>query len=132
MLVSMNFADFSVTFTAEELNIKYDHLDNVCVTMIDFASDSIVDNFITDVTVTRNADSVHLSSANRIEKLGIFELVSFIYPETSSFMQVFENYDGEIISFNNKTTLYDNRENVVDPGSVTYVITGYNNESSIN
>lgn len=108
-------------------------MDNIIVTVINAESECeyINDYCFKNVKVKLENGSNILNSDEASESVGIFGSMFFFHEEgDTSLMDIFSDYEGEILAYNNADFLNTNVNHLkgVIPITKTYVVTGYNNK----
>lgn len=102
------------------LNVKC-----LILTKIDLITD-IIEDFVFDTPI-QSKESFYTFTAKDSRKVSIFSLVDFVNPKVKSLMELFENYDGNVIAYTNREFLNTKVDSYGDInfGTVCYILTGY-------
>lgn len=129
-MTTVNLISNNLAFHIDTL-VNFDKLSKcktIIVTTVNPEDNTVYDICLKNPTCSLTDNVLNINCA-KPEIQGIFGLISFLYPETESLMEIFQIYDGDIFGYNNEITLTSTRDQLHESpeklNTTIHVITGY-------
>lgn len=112
-----------IEFNCERFS-GYNDQKTIIVSEVDFKNNVITDYVFKEVQLDSIENKFSFVTEKEMTLSGIFTIVCFMTDDSKCLMDIFKNYDGNILAYNNKKVLTTNKENLIDL-DLSYCVTCY-------
>jgi hypothetical protein len=124
MQFKLNSDKLNFEFDCEYFDIKNSFLETVIITIIH--SDGVIEDHCFQNVTFKVTNNLIVGNGTHEHSCGIFDLVQFTNPDVKTLLELFEKYDGKIISYNGEDILKTPKEIVEEHlNKDVYIVTGY-------